>query len=891
MKISVQLRSIVRRICLPLLASIAVSPALWAATITVNSTADTAANDGVCTLREAITAANTNIASGVLAGECIAGSAAGVDDIVFNIVGAGVKLITPATQLPLITTPVHINGYTQPGASANSLVAAAGSNAVFLIEIDNGGTPNAATLTVSGASAANSIIEGLALSRSANASCCANMGVYVTATSNVWIRGNLLGSDASGTVAKRFQDRAIYVDSNNDGVIIGSSTAALTPAYRNVVVAAGIGITSSGTANNITIRGNFVGTQPSGLTAISAGAVDIGIWLDNATGASVVSDNVIAGTGSRGIQTRFSNGALIERNLVGVAANGSTALGGNVSGGIVVSETTGAPLTNLTIRNNTVAYGSGIGVMVALGTVTNVVRGVVISQNVIRNNTGLGIDISASFSADGVTANDALDVDSGANNLQNFPVLATATGDGVNVATPYTFNSEPNQNFVLEFFRSAICHSSNHGGAEVYLGAANVTTDASGNAVGTASFASALVTGFISATATHAVNGTSEFSSCATLNAPVSNVLLTVTKSGTGAGTVTGTGIACGADCSESVALNTVVALTATAAAGSTFIGWSGGGCSGAGACSVTMGAAQTVNAQFDLAVAPTFLLSVTKSGTGSGTVTGTGIACGLDCSESVAPNTVVALTAAVTAGSTFVGWSGGGCSGTTACNVTVTAATTINAQFDITPIAAVTLTVTKSGTGSGTITGTGINCGADCSEPFALGTVVTLTATATAGSTFIGWSGGGCSGTATCNVTMSAAQTVNAQFDLAVVPTFLLTVSKSGTGSGTVTGVGISCGGDCTEPFAQNTVVVLTATPAAGSTFAGWSGAGCSGVLTCSVIVSATATVTAQFNFVPAQEPVAAVTVPTLNPMLLLLLATILALMAAAMSRARKSA
>ena len=61
--------------------------------------------------------------------------------------------------------------------------------------------------------------------------------------------------------------------------------------------------------------------------------------------------------------------------------------------------------------------------------------------------------------------------------------------------------------------------------------------------------------------------------------------------------------------------------------------------------------------------------------------------------------------------------------------------------------------------------------------------------------------------------------------------------------------------------------------------------------MLTCSVIVSATATVTAQFNFVPAQEPVAAVTVPTLNPMLLLLLATILALMAAAMSRARKSA
>ena len=277
--------------CLPLLATALLTPTLWAATITVTSTADTAANDGVCTLREAITAANTNAASGAAVGECAAGTAVGVDAIVFNIAGAGVKLITPATPLPLITTPIHINGYSQPGASANSLAAALGSNAVFLIEIDNGGTPNAATLTVSGASAANSIIEGLALSRSADASCCANMGVYVTATSTVWIRGNPFGSDATGTAAKRFQDRAIYVDSNNDGVIIGSSTAALTPAYRNVIVAAGTGITSSGTANNITIRGNFVGTQPSGLTAISAGAVDIAIWLDNATGASVVGDH------------------------------------------------------------------------------------------------------------------------------------------------------------------------------------------------------------------------------------------------------------------------------------------------------------------------------------------------------------------------------------------------------------------------------------------------------------------------------------------------------------------------------------------------------------------------------------------------------------------------
>lgn len=681
---------------LPMFAGTLFASSLWAATITVNSVADTAANDGVCTLREAITAANTDTASGALAGECLAGS--GADDIVFAIPGVGVKLIAPATALPIITTPVHINGYTQPGSSANSNGATLGSNAVFMIEIDSGAVANAAGLTVSGAGAAGSIIEGLALGRSASIACCANMGIYVTATTNVWVRGNQFGANAAGTVQKTFQDRAVYVDQNTTGVIIGSSAAALTPAYRNVVIAAGTGIATSGTASGIIIRGNLVGTTPSGLATIAAGAVGTGISLDNVVGASFVSDNVVAGTSSYGIRTRFSNGAIIERNLVGVAVNGTSALGGNGAAGIAVAETTGAPFTDLIIRNNTVANSTGAGVLVARGTVTNVVRGIAISQNIVRNNTGLGIDISNTFSSDGVTANDTLDVDTGANNLQNFPVLAAATGDGTNVAAPYTLNSEPNQSYVLEFFRAATCAASGHGEAEVYLGSATVNTDASGNASGTASLASALTSGVISATATHAVNGTSEFSTCATLAASAANTLLTVTKSGTGSGTVSGTGIACGADCSEAFAQNTVVALIAVPSAGSSFVGWSGGGCSGVGACNVTMSAAQTVNAQFDLTPpALTYGLTVSKSGTGSGTVTGTGINCGADCSEFFAPGSQIVLTAIAAPGSVFVGWSGNGCSGTATCTVTATAASApppVNAQFNLVAVPSVAVTV-----------------------------------------------------------------------------------------------------------------------------------------------------------------------------------------------------
>src|SRR5262249_8305071 len=150
---------------------------------------------------------------------------------------------------------------------------------------------------------------------------------------------------------------------------------------------------------------------------------------------------------------------------------------------------------------------------------------------------------------------------------------------------------------------------------------------------------------------------------------PVNTFTLTVTPAGAGIGTVTSSpaGIVCGATCSFAFVSGTTVTLTATAATGSTFGGWSGSGCSGTRTCVVVMSANRSGTARFHAAPAT---LTVPKAGTGAGTVTSSpdGINCGNTCSASFPTNSSVTLTAAAAAGSVFVGWSGGGCSGTGTC-------------------------------------------------------------------------------------------------------------------------------------------------------------------------------------------------------------------------------
>lgn len=332
---------------------------------------------------------------------------------------------------------------------------------------------------------------------------------------------------------------------------------------------------------------------------------------------------------------------------------------------------------------------------------------------------------------------------------------------------------------------------------------------------------------------------------------------LAVTLDGEGSGTVRSDlrGIDCGTDCTEVYGDGTVVTLTATPGPRSSFGGWSAPDCSGFDPCTVTMDESRSVSAVFD-ASSPSSTLTITVDGTGSGKVTSipAGIDCGTDCSESYARFTLVTLTAAPDAGSSFTGWVGAGCSGTEPCTVTMDDARSLTAYFD--PSGTPRVTVALAGTGGGIVTSSpaGIACGVRveqyaCSKDFPAGTVVTLTAATDYGSGFAGWSGPDCEGTDPCSLTVADVHLVTATFDAPDVG--VLTVALTGTGSGKISSSpeGIECAPDCDAAFTNGTEVTLSAAADSGSRFTGWSGGPCSGTGACSVTIDGSAAVTATFE------------------------------------------
>ena len=170
------------------------------------------------------------------------------------------------------------------------------------------------------------------------------------------------------------------------------------------------------------------------------------------------------------------------------------------------------------------------------------------------------------------------------------------------------------------------------------------------------------------------------------------------------------------------------------------------------------------------------------------------------------------------------------------------------------------TVTVGKVGTGTGTVASSpsGITCGSDCTENYASGTSLALSATPATGSTFTGWSGA-CTGTGGCALVVNATKNVTATFatstpttstTASAQTTYPLTVTKAGNGGGIIASspAGVNCSATCSVSFTSGTSVTLAAVTTTRSTFLGWSGA-CTGTGLCTLTLTTPQAVTATFT------------------------------------------
>src|SRR5262245_25938255 len=270
---------------------------------------------------------NTNDSGGGSLRQAIidANNSAGADTIAFNISGAGVHTITPLTTLPIITEAVTIDGYTQTGASANTL--AGGDNAVIRIVI-NGATVEA--------NSSGGLLAGLEIAAS-------NCTVRGLAVNNFWsqirissgsgnlIAGNFVGTDASGTMipGSAAGEGGLGVEVNSPNNTVGGTAVAdrnVTAVHGNCIEVSGPGAGATGTL----VQGNFVGTDHTGTVGLLANSGIVVNGVDSVTigGTTAGARNIVSGSNGDGISYNGSNGT-IQGNFVGTDVTGTIALGNN----------------------------------------------------------------------------------------------------------------------------------------------------------------------------------------------------------------------------------------------------------------------------------------------------------------------------------------------------------------------------------------------------------------------------------------------------------------------------------------------------------------------------------------------------------------------------------
>ena len=399
------------------------------------------------------------------------------------------------SALPTITSPVFINGRSQPGAKAND--QANDDDAVLRVELNGRGPSpvNANGLTIAGG---NSTVRGLVINGFLNHS-----AILLQGAGGDRVQGNFIGTDVSGTrapyglpnfgtfgVSTSDLHVGVEVDESygfqHDSIGTDSGDFVTGLGERNVISAAAAGVAFYGPrwlgpdpfnsvgspsqypaaqTNNV-VAGNFIGTDVHGTTAL-------GNWV-GVTWLLGAHDDLV-GTNADGLNDAGERN-IISGNQFGVAPGGGTTLAsyrGTVAGNWIGTDVNGGPLGNLwggvgesigsqsdriggplPGQGNTIAYNghpspslandiashgtplaSAAGVWIPTFRSTPV--DITVQGNSIYGNAGLGIDLGGSFAPpqpDGVTLNDSAG-HTGPNRYQDFPVLSSAFAGPTPVVT------------------------------------------------------------------------------------------------------------------------------------------------------------------------------------------------------------------------------------------------------------------------------------------------------------------------------------------------------------------------------------------------------------------------------------------------------------------------
>ena len=452
------------------------------ATFTVTTVADAAAGS----LRDAIAQANTT---------------PGPDTIAFAIPGSSddVHTIHLLSPLPAIAEALTIDGYSQPGARPNSNFEPIADNAHLLIALDGAGAGAGANGLILATGA--STVTGLVIHRFAGS------GIVIGAgAGGSKVAGCFIGTDATGTAALPNLGDGITIFGGAHNVIGGSGS----PETNVISGNAGYGIALSAGAHHHLVNVNMIGTDATGTVAVgnqAGGILLTGAASDNTIGNDPTATfNIIAGNGGHGV-TLSGEGTTrnkIGGNFIGTTPAGLSQLGNHGAGVAAFDHARGNAVGGTVFfEGNVIAFNSGAGVLVEATAGALAILG-----NAIHDNAGTGLDLGG----DGFTPNDTADADTGANGLQNFPVITGAFATATGSLVTGTLDSQPGTTYRVEFFQARRIEGHGVAQGQTLRAFLEVTTDAAGHATFSTVIPEALLAEGEYVTTTATAQDTSEFS-------------------------------------------------------------------------------------------------------------------------------------------------------------------------------------------------------------------------------------------------------------------------------------------------------------------------------------------------------------------------------------------